>query len=131
MTAYDLTTARGVCKALGDGHDIVDTITGRRVVIDGDILKLFTRAGELLLDIQLSGGGSSQELAPKPVDSLTAQELAQEFYNDPTASVSSCSIDDNAWVCIKRHSPPLSCSSMEVLTKQLRALVRAKRAGEL
>lgn len=126
MTTYDLTTARGVLMALADGHELRSTLRTQSLSVDGNTL-VFAQSDAPDQCVCLTHDDAQQWfLAPKAVESMDVPELARELYGDV---VESCERD---FPCVRsEHSVMISAPTRADLLKQLRVLVRAKRAGEL
>lgn len=134
MTKYDLTTARGVLLALADGH---------RFRSETGLSRLFVRDGHLVMEqdatdrmqdivirteIRLTCSDAAWwQTEPKDVDAMDVHELALEMYGSQSVYTRIGNVhvvDDSGYSALR-------CATRDALLKQLRVLVKAKRAGEL
>ena len=135
MTTHDLTTARGVLMALADGH---------RFRSETGLSRLFVRDGHLVMEqdatdrmqdivirteIRLTCSDAAWwQAEPKEVDAMDAAELARELYGDGAYESSGVGF---ARAASTTDAASVRAPTRDALLKQLRALVKAKRAGEL
>lgn len=141
MTQYDLTTARGVLLALADGHELTNS-AGAKLHATHTSLLVDVRADSVDLPIVIAltrngyvdgswEGRQVWDLRPKDIDAMGLQELARELYG--SGAVVTTGVEGvRAFVYRSMLGPhEIFGDTRDALLKQLRVLVRAKRAGEL
>lgn len=141
-TKYDLDTIQGVLRALADGHtlhSVDESGCACELSTEGNGVEFSRNAGmrravwEAYLPPHRVHTERSWKLAPAPIESMDAQELASELWGKyARVGKSSLPSEEAHWV----HDSLVSIDRLQAqneaeLLSMLRALVKAKRAGEL